>query len=202
MFRPLPVPDAQSFKRVSMQTRGEGSRSTPWHTRSLYRQPSSATSVTTRSPPMSPPLSQATLSCACADDGRLNAAVGLGRSCLLCFLERRPLWAGSLHRQEVTSPSDPQPWRCWRGRRGCVISSNRPDIVGRSFLMNRTPFTVIGVAESRRGRPPCDSGRRVDPVHDACRDTAGRASVREPQTLAGFDVCTTPTWRQRHHDAG
>jgi macrolide transport system ATP-binding/permease protein len=149
VFRPLPVMDAPAFKRVSMQTRGDGPRSTRGTgdfvstAEFAYIRQHSVTSDVAA-------ISQATLSCACADGGRLNAE--LVSDNLLSVLGATPALGRFFATEEATTPGSAAvavlSWQAWERH-----FDRSPEVVGRSFLMNRTPFTVIGVADRQAAGP-------------------------------------------------
>src|SRR2546425_3713258 len=143
VLRPLPVKDPGTIRNVFMRTRGEGSRGTfgtPYFV-------SYAEFVFMRSQARTADLAaiaEADLSCTCATEGRLHAQ--LVSDNLLPLVGARPALGRFFTHDETATPGSAPvlvlSWAAWQHRFGGAA-----DVVGQTVVANRTPFTIVGVAD-------------------------------------------------------
>ncbi len=144
VLRPLPVKDPGTIRNVFMSTRGGGSRGT-------YGTPyfvSFAEFVFMRSQSRTADLAavaEASLSCTCAVGGQLRAQ--LVSDNLLPLIGARPALGRFFTPGETATPGSTPTlvlsWAAWQQQFG-----GAQDVVGRTVTVNRTPFTIVGVADA------------------------------------------------------
>jgi predicted permease len=144
VLRPLPVKDPGTIRNVFMSTRGGGSRGT-------YGTPyfvSFAEFVFMRSQSRTADLAavaEASLSCTCAAGGQLRAQ--LVSDNLLPLIGARPALGRFFTPGETATPGSTPTlvlsWAAWQQQFG-----GAQDVVGRTVTVNRTPFTIVGVADA------------------------------------------------------
>ena len=144
VLRPLPVKDPGTIRNVFMSTRGGGSRGT-------YGTPyfvSFPEFVFMRSQSRTAELAavaEASLSCTCAAGGQLRAQ--LVSDNLLPLIGARPALGRFFTPDETKTPGSAPllvlSWTTWHQQFG-----GAQDVVGRTVMLNRTPFTIVGVADA------------------------------------------------------
>jgi predicted permease len=144
VLRPLPVKDPGTIRNVFMSTRGGGSRGT-------YGTPyfvSFPEFVFMRSQSRTADLAavaEASLSCTCAAGGQLRAQ--LVSDNLLPLIGARPALGRFFTADETKTPGSAPlvvlSWATWQQQFGAA-----QDVVGRMVNLNRTPFTIVGVADA------------------------------------------------------
>jgi len=144
VLRPLPVKDPGTIRNVFMSTRGGGSRGT-------YGTPyfvSFAEFAFMRSQSRTADLAavaEASLSCTCAAGGQLRAQ--LVSDNLLPLIGARPALGRFFTPDETKTPGSAPlvvlAWATWQQQFGAA-----QDVVGRTVNLNRTPFTIVGVADA------------------------------------------------------
>ena len=149
ILRPLPVRDPGTIRNVFMETRGDGARGTHG-TPSVV---SFAEFTFIRAHAQTAELagiSEAELSCQCSADGTLGAQ--LVSDNLLPLIGATPVLGRFFTSGEAARPGSDAvavlSWDAWKNK-----FSGDAAIVGRSITMNRTPFTIIGVADERTTGP-------------------------------------------------
>ena len=144
VLRPLPVKDPETIRNVFMSTRGGGSRGT-------YGTPyfvSFAEFVFMRAQSRTADLAavaEASLSCSCGAGGQLRAQ--LVSDNLLPLVGARPVLGRFFTAGETSRPGSAPvlvlSWATWQQQFGAA-----PDVVGRIVNLNRTPFSIVGVADA------------------------------------------------------
>jgi predicted permease len=149
VLRPLPVKDPGTIRNVFMATHGSdhrGTFGTPYvvsYAEFLYMRSHARTAELAA-------IAEASLSCACGMNGTLAAQ--LVSDNLLPLIGATPVVGRFFTPQEAATPGATPvvvlSWTTWQQRFGGAA-----DVVGRTVVMNRTPFTIVGVADERATGP-------------------------------------------------
>jgi len=149
ILRPLPVRDPGTIRNVFMETRGDGSRGTHG-TQSVVSFAEFAFMRAHAHTAELAGISEAELSCKCTADGTLGAQ--LVSDNLLPLIGATPALGRFFTSEETATPGSQAvavlSWSAWKNH-----FNGDAAIVGRSVTMNRTPFTIIGVADERTTGP-------------------------------------------------
>jgi predicted permease len=149
LLRPLPVKDPSTIRNVFMETRGDGSRGTHGTPSVVSFAEFNFMRAHARTAELAA-ISEAELGCKCSADGTIAAQ--LVSDNLLPLIGATPAAGRFFTREETATPGSDAvavlSWTAWKNK-----FSGDAAIVGRSVTMNRTPFTIIGVADERTTGP-------------------------------------------------
>ena len=176
--------DPGTIRNVFMETRGDGARGTHG-TPSVV---SFAEFTFMRAHAQTAELaaiSEAELSCKCSADGTLGAQ--LVSDNLLPLIGATPALGRFFTREETRGAGIGRGGGAVVGRVENKFSGDAA-IVGRSVTMNRTPFTIIGVADERTTGPLLMKPDVWIPVHDAGADSRRVIRSSGIRTWDGFEI--------------
>jgi predicted permease len=176
VLRPLPVKDPSTIRNVFMSTRGGGSRGsygTPYFVsfaEFVYMRAQSHTADLAG-------IAEASLSCTCAAGGQLRAQ--LVSDNLLPLIGARPALGRFFTAAETSTPGSAPvivlSWSTWQQQFGAAR-----DIAGRVVSLNRTPFTIVGVADAETTGPLITKPDVWMPYTMQAIASPGSMSINEP----------------------
>ncbi len=148
MYRPIPVAQPETMRNVHMATFGQGNRSSFGTQYNISWQEFHSVRAGTKSAELAG-LAEVTMSR--KDDPR-PVRTQLASDNLLPLIGGRPELGRFFLPEEVRSPGSAAvtvlSYRMWRSRFG-----GDPGVIGKQVVMNRTPFTIVGVADERTTGP-------------------------------------------------
>lgn len=149
LLRPLPIADPATARNIFVEARGEGPRSvygTPYFVSFAEFTEMRAQSRTSDLAA----VAEANVSCKCRPGASLRAQ--LVSDNLLPLIGATPVLGRFFTREESSTPGSAPvivlSWIAWQ-----QIFGGAQDVVGRGVLINRTMFTIIGVADERATGP-------------------------------------------------